>query len=90
MAAISAVLTLVAGDWYPVAALIYDVATVGLTLATLRLLDRLVRAGARRWVGETTRGRRVAARALHAATLIALASALLLIVLQVHPLQAGN
>jgi hypothetical protein len=32
----------------------------------------------------------VAARALHATTLIALASALLLIVLQVHPLQAGN
>jgi hypothetical protein len=84
------VLALAAGDRYPVAALVYDVATVGLTLATLRLLDRLVRAGARRWVGETTPGRRVAAGALHATAMIALVSAFLVVVLHLHPLHPGN
>jgi hypothetical protein len=89
MAAISAVLTLVAGDRFPVAALLYDVATVGLTLATLRLLDRLVRTGAERWLGEAAPGRRVTAGALHATTMIVLASALLLVVLQLHPHRLG-
>jgi hypothetical protein len=77
-----------AGSGYPLTALIYDVAVFGTTLAALRLLDRLIRAGARRWVGETTCGQRAAGRAPHAALMIAVLFPGLLVTLRIHPLRA--
>jgi pimeloyl-ACP methyl ester carboxylesterase len=80
-------LTRLMGGRYPLSYLVFDVVAFGVVIAGLRLFDRLVLAGAQRLIGEGSRGRRVAARALHVVILLLVVFPFILVTLQLHPLR---
>lgn len=73
------------GGRYPVSALIFDVAALGLIIAGLRLFDAGVKRALPRLIPQDRRWRRAVTQALYAVIVIGVGFPFLLVTLQLHP-----